>query len=98
MNDNIKRMQELVSILNRLGYEYYTLDNPSVSDSEYDRLMQELINLESMYPDYVLEDSPTRKVGGSVKEEFSKIKHEIPLLSYTFHLCIFLQKSFNSYL
>lgn len=81
MNDNIKRMQELVSILNRLGYEYYTLDNPSVSDSEYDRLMQELINLESMYPDYVLEDSPTRKVGGNVKEEFSKIKHEIPLLS-----------------
>ena len=81
MNDNIKRMQELVSILNRLGYEYYTLDNPSVSDSEYDRLMQELINLENMYPDYVLEDSPTRKVGGNVKEEFSKIKHEIPLLS-----------------
>lgn len=81
MNDPIKRMEELVDILNRLGYEYYTLDNPSVSDFEYDRLMQELIKLESMYPEHVLENSPTKRVGGKINESFEKIKHQIPLLS-----------------
>lgn len=81
MNDPIKRMEELVDILNRLGYEYYTLDNPSVSDFEYDRLMQELIKLESMYPDHILENSPTKRVGGKINESFEKIKHQIPLLS-----------------
>lgn len=81
MNDPIKRIEELVDILNRLGYEYYTLDNPSVSDFEYDRLMQELIKLESMYPDHILENSPTKRVGGKVNESFEKIKHQIPLLS-----------------
>ena len=81
MNDPIKRMEELVDILNRLGYEYYTLDNPSVSDFEYDRLMQELIQLESMYPDHILENSPTKRVGGKINESFEKIKHQIPLLS-----------------
>ena len=81
MNDPIKRMEELVDILNRLGYEYYTLDNPSVSDFEYDRLMQELIKLESMYPDHILENSPTKRVGGKINDSFEKIKHQIPLLS-----------------
>ena len=81
MNDPIKRMEELVDILNRLGYEYYTLDNPSVSDFEYDRLMQELIKLESMYPEHILENSPTKRVGGKINESFEKIKHQIPLLS-----------------
>ena len=81
MNDPIKRIEELVDILNRLGYEYYTLDNPSVSDFEYDRLMQELIKLESMYPDHILENSPTKRVGGKINESFEKIKHQIPLLS-----------------
>ena len=81
MNDPIKRMEELVDILNRLGYEYYTLDNPSVSDFEYDRLMQELIKLESMYPDHILENSPTKRIGGKINESFEKIKHQIPLLS-----------------
>ena len=81
MNDPIKRIEELVDILNRLGYEYYTLDNPSVSDFEYDRLMQELIKLESMYPDHILENSPTKRIGGKINESFEKIKHQIPLLS-----------------
>ena len=75
MNDPIKRMEELVDILNRLGYEYYTLDNPSVSDFEYDRLMQELIKLESMYPEHVLENSPTKRVGGKINESFEKINN-----------------------
>ena len=81
MKNNLERMQELVEILNKLSYEYYTLDNPSVSDSEYDRLMQELMKLESMYPDNILPNSPTRRVGDKINEGFSKIKHEIPLLS-----------------
>lgn len=81
MNDDLKRMKELVSILNRLGYEYYTLDNPSVSDQEYDRLMKELIYLEKKYPDYIDSNSPVKKVGGRTKEGFKKIEHQIPLLS-----------------
>ncbi len=81
MNDNLKRMEELVDILNQLGYEYYTLDNPSVSDSEYDRLMQELLKLESMYPEHVNPNSPTSRVGGKINESFKKITHGIPMLS-----------------
>jgi len=78
---NKERIEELVRILNKLNYEYYTLDNPSVSDQEYDRLMQELQKLEKMYPEYILPDSPTNKVGGKVNESFKKITHQIPLLS-----------------
>ena len=81
MNNPVQRMEELVNLLNRLGYEYYTLDNPSVSDQEYDRLMQELIHLETLYPDRVLSNSPTKRVGGKVNESFKKITHAIPLLS-----------------
>lgn len=81
MNDKLKRMEELVNLLNRLGYEYYTLDNPSVSDQEYDRLMRELISLENEYPEYILDNSPTKRVGSETLDSFKKIKHEIPLLS-----------------
>lgn len=76
-----ERIKELVEIIDRLNYEYYTLDKPSVDDSEYDRLMQELIKLEEMYPEYVLENSPTKRVGGKINDSFKKIRHEIPLLS-----------------
>ena len=81
MTNNRERINELVEIINKLNYEYYTLDNPSVSDAEYDRLMQELMRLEEMYPEYARSDSPTKKVGGEVKASFKKITHEIPLLS-----------------
>jgi len=81
MNNPKERIEELVSIIEKLNYEYYTLDNPSVSDSEYDRLMQELLKLESMYPEYASSDSPTKRVGGKVNESFKKIKHELPMLS-----------------
>ena len=81
MNDKEKRIKELVDLLNQYNYEYYTLDSPSVSDAEYDRLMQELIKLEELYPDLILPDSPTHRVGGKVNESFKKITHEIPLLS-----------------
>ncbi len=76
-----KRIQELTEILNKLNYEYYTLDKPSVSDSEYDRLMQELLRLESMFPEYAYPNSPTKRVGGKINESFNKITHELPMLS-----------------
>ena len=76
-----KRMNELVALLNRYAAEYYTSDNPSVSDSEYDRLYRELVELESAYPDQVLADSPTHRVGGKVLDGFEKYSHQYPLYS-----------------
>ena len=76
-----KRMNELVALLNRYATEYYTSDNPSVSDSEYDRLYHELVELESAYPDQVLADSPTHRVGGKVLDGFEKYSHQYPLYS-----------------
>ena len=76
-----KRMNELVALLNRYATEYYTRDNPSVSDSEYDRLYRELVELEAAYPDQVLADSPTHRVGGKVLDGFEKYSHQYPLYS-----------------
>ena len=76
-----KRMNELVALLNRYATEYYTSDNPSVSDSEYDRLYRELVELETTYPDQVLADSPTHRVGGKVLDGFEKYSHQYPLYS-----------------
>lgn len=74
-------MKELVVLLNRYATEYYTSDNPSVSDSEYDRLYRELVELEAAYPDQVLADSPTHRVGGKVLDGFEKYSHQYPLYS-----------------
>ena len=74
-------MNELVALLNRYATEYYTSDNPSVSDSEYDRLYRELVELEVAYPDQVLADSPTHRVGGKVLDGFEKYSHQYPLYS-----------------
>jgi len=76
-----ERMNELVTLLNRYATEYYTSDNPSVSDSEYDRLYRELVELEAAYPDQVLADSPTHRVGGKVLDGFEKYSHQYPLYS-----------------
>ncbi|CJH27204.1 DNA ligase [Streptococcus pneumoniae] len=76
-----KRMNELVALLNRYATEYYTSDNPSVSDSEYDRLYRELVELEAAYPDQVLADSPTHRIGGKVLDGFEKYSHQYPLYS-----------------
>ena len=76
-----KRMNELVALLNRYATEYYTSDNPSVSDSEYDRLYRELLELEAAYPDQVLADSPTHRVGGKILDGFEKYSHQYPLYS-----------------
>ena len=74
-------MNELVALLNRYATEYYTSDNPSVSDSEYDRLYRELLELEAAYPDQVLADSPTHRVGGKILDGFEKYSHQYPLYS-----------------
>ena len=76
-----KRMNELVALLNRYATEYYTSDNPSVSDSEYDHLYRELVELETAYPDQVLADSPTHRVGGKILDGFEKYSHQYPLYS-----------------
>ena len=76
-----ERMKELVALLNRYATEYYTSDDPSVSDSEYDRLYRELVELEAAYPDQVLADSPTHRVGGKVLDGFEKYSHQYPLYS-----------------
>lgn len=79
---NIKqRMEEIEKLLNKYNYEYYVLDKPSVEDSEYDRLMQELTSLEEEYPEYKSETSPTTRVGSEVLTNFEKIVHQRPMLS-----------------
>lgn len=76
-----QRINQLVQLLNKYNHEYYILDKPSVSDYEYDRLMQELITLEKKNPNLIRNDSPTSRVGSTVISEFKKIKHERPMLS-----------------
>jgi len=75
------RIEELVKILNEANYNYYVLDNPTITDQEYDKYLREIISLEEKYPEYVLIDSPTKRVGGEVLDKFSKITHKIPMLS-----------------
>ena len=76
-----ERMKELVELLNRYATEYYTSDNPSVSDSEYDRLYRELVELETAHPEQVLPESPTHRVGGKILDGFEKYSHQYPLYS-----------------
>ncbi|HGC8150886.1 TPA: NAD-dependent DNA ligase LigA [Streptococcus agalactiae] len=75
------RMNELVSLLNQYAKEYYTQDNPTVSDSQYDQLYRELVELEKQHPENILPNSPTHRVGGLVLEGFEKYQHEYPLYS-----------------
>ncbi|MBT2625497.1 NAD-dependent DNA ligase LigA [Bacillus sp. ISL-32] len=76
-----RRAEDLRSTINQYSYEYYTLDEPSVPDSEYDKLMQELLALEEEYPDLRTPDSPTQRVGGAVIDAFQKVRHGTPMLS-----------------
>ncbi len=76
-----ERIAELVKLLNQYAHEYYTSDRPSVSDSEYDQLYRELVNLEEKYPSDILPDSPTHRVGGKILEGFEKYQHQYPLFS-----------------
>ncbi len=76
-----KRIDELVDALSKASYEYYTNDNPSITDQEYDDMMDELIKLETKYPNLVRNDSPTLKIGGEVISNFKKVKHSVPMMS-----------------
>ncbi|WP_430742867.1 NAD-dependent DNA ligase LigA [Bacillus atrophaeus] len=76
-----RRAEDLRSTINQYSYEYYTLDEPSVPDSEYDKLMQELLDLEEEHPDLRTPDSPTQRVGGAVIDAFQKVRHGTPMLS-----------------
>lgn len=75
------RINELVDILNEANYNYHVLDNPTITDQEYDKYLRELIDLENEFPEYVREDSPTKRVGGAVLEGFVKHTHKIPMMS-----------------
>ncbi|MDD2180869.1 MAG: NAD-dependent DNA ligase LigA [Bacilli bacterium] len=76
-----KRMSELIQLINKANHDYYILDNPTISDQEYDRYMQELINLEEKHPASISVNSPTKRVGGKVIDQFSKVEHQTPMLS-----------------
>lgn len=76
-----QKIESLVDRLNKYAHEYYVLDTPSVPDAEYDKLFNELVQLEGEHPDLVLEHSPTKRVGGEPLEGFEKVEHEIPMLS-----------------
>ena len=76
-----ERYDELVDIINKANYEYHVLDNPTITDQEYDKYLRELINLEIEHPEFERDDSPTKKIGGEVIEGFNKVIHEKPMLS-----------------
>ena len=75
------RVLELTKILNEANYNYYVLDNPTITDQEYDKYYRELVNLEEAYPEFSYDDSPTKRVGGEVIDKFNKIVHARPMLS-----------------
>ncbi len=76
-----ERIDELVELLNEANYNYHVLDNPTITDQEFDKLLRELFILEEKYPELVREDSPTQRIGGTVLEEFKKVTHKIPMMS-----------------
>lgn len=76
-----QRIDELIKIINKASEEYYTNDNPTISDQEYDDYYHELEKLEQQYPELIREDSPTKRVGGKIIDEFKKVSHEIPMMS-----------------
>ena len=75
------RIDELTKILNEANYNYYVLDNPTITDQEYDKYLRELMDLEAKYPAYARVDSPTKRVGGEVVSSFNKIVHDVPMMS-----------------
>ena len=77
-----ERINELIDKINKASYEYYALDNPTITDQEYDDLYNELLRIEEKYPELKRIDSPTNRVGGQALEKFEKVTHETPMLSF----------------
>lgn len=76
-----ERMNELIDIINEADYNYHTLDNPTITDQEYDKYLRELFDIEEAHPEWVRPDSPTQHAGGQVIDEFKKVTHKIPMMS-----------------
>ena len=76
-----KRIDELINIINEADYNYHTLDNPTITDQEYDKYLRELFDLEEEHPELVRSDSPTQHAGGEIIDEFKKVEHKIPMMS-----------------
>ena len=77
-----ERINELIKIINKASYEYYVMDNPTITDQEYDDYFNELLDIEKKYPELKREDSPTNRVGGLAIDKFEKVRHEKPMLSF----------------
>ena len=77
-----ERMDELIDYINKASYEYYVLDNPTITDQEYDDYYNQLLSIEEKYPELKREDSPTNRVGGAVLDKFEKVTHDHPMLSF----------------
>ena len=75
------RLSELIELINEHNYQYYVLDNPNISDSDYDKLFQELLNIENNYPELLTSNSPSQRVGAEPSEAFKQIKHTTAMLS-----------------
>jgi len=75
------RIKELISVLTEANYRYYVLEDPTMPDFEYDRLLRELEELEKAYPELISGDSPTQRVGGMAVGQFEKVEHPVPLMS-----------------
>lgn len=80
-SDLSRKVKELRARINRANYEYYILDNPTISDAEYDRLMQELQAIETAHPELITPDSPTQRVGATPLTEFQTVTHRTPMIS-----------------
>ena len=76
-----ERMEQLIQIINEADYNYHTLDNPTITDQEYDKYLRELFEIEEAHPEWIREDSPTQHAGGKVIEGFEKAEHKIPMMS-----------------
>ena len=76
-----ERLQQLKELLTEANYRYYVLDDPTMPDYEYDRLLRELENLEKDHPQWITPDSPTQRVGGVAVSQFQKVEHPVPLMS-----------------
>ena len=77
----MNRYNELVDIVNQANYDYHVLDNPKITDQEYDNYLREIYDIEQKHPEYVRDDSPTKKIGGVILDKFKKITHDIPMMS-----------------
>ena len=77
----MEKYNELVDIVNQANYDYHVMDAPKITDQEYDNYLREIYELEEKHPEWIRDDSPTKKVGGTVLDKFKKITHDIPMMS-----------------